>query len=147
MALSTSPRKVVPLAGGDDWQPISKPGPSGPSLTRRVFFCGVVVESAESGRRLPEGAQIRGSSCGSNTYAVLDVQDLIASLGDSMSADSDNNLLTSQDDLCLDNGSEMVSAVPEPPRILPCFHDAPAYNACVTAVRYVDPQGDMVPVR
>jgi hypothetical protein len=53
MALSTSPRKVVPLSRGDEPKPplsISSPG-----VTKRVFFCGVVVEGSENGRRLPEG--------------------------------------------------------------------------------------------
>ncbi|KAF7983939.1 hypothetical protein HWV62_18344 [Athelia sp. TMB] len=77
MALSASPRKVVPLATGDDWLSVAKPAPSGPSTVKRVFFCGVVVESTENGRRLPE-----------------DVEDLIASLGEPMSADSDSQLLS-----------------------------------------------------
>lgn len=56
MALSASPRKVVPLAGGDDWQSIHKPSISGPTQIKRVFYCGVVVENSENGRSLPEGA-------------------------------------------------------------------------------------------
>jgi hypothetical protein len=57
MALSTSPRKVVPLAAGADWQQASKPNNlTGPALTKRVFYCGVVVENSENGRRLPLGA-------------------------------------------------------------------------------------------
>jgi protein ECT2 len=46
MVLSTSPRKAVPLASGDD----SKVA----SVTRRAFFCGVVVES-EGGNAISEG--------------------------------------------------------------------------------------------
>jgi hypothetical protein len=57
MALSTSPRKVVPLATGDDWKP-PKSSSSGPAFTKRVFFCGVVVEGSENGRRLPEGGSV-----------------------------------------------------------------------------------------
>lgn len=54
MALSTSPRKlVVPLASGDE--PRSRHPSLAPSLTKRVFYCGVVVEGSENGRRLPEG--------------------------------------------------------------------------------------------
>lgn len=54
MALSTSPRKhVVPLATGDE--PRSRNLPVAPSTTKRVFYCGVVVEGSENGRRLPEG--------------------------------------------------------------------------------------------
>ena len=56
MALSTSPRKVVPLAAGDDRHPISKHKSTGPAFTKRVFYCGVVVENSENGRRLPQGA-------------------------------------------------------------------------------------------
>jgi len=52
MVLSTSPRKAVPLASGDDWQ---QAGPSKvASITRCVFFCGVVVES-EGGKEISEG--------------------------------------------------------------------------------------------
>jgi hypothetical protein len=54
MALSTSPRKVVPLARGDESKPPLS-NSSGPGVTKRVFFCGVVVEGSENGRRLPEG--------------------------------------------------------------------------------------------
>lgn len=56
MALSTSPRKVVPLASGDDSRP--RKDSSDPSVTKRVFYCGVVVEGSENGRRLPEGTLI-----------------------------------------------------------------------------------------
>ncbi|KAA1466780.1 hypothetical protein DENSPDRAFT_767026 [Dentipellis sp. KUC8613] len=64
-SISTSPRKTVPLSGGDDWEGPSKPRQ--PGITRRVFYCGVVVES-ENGRDIP-----------------LDVQELIQSLGDPLS--------------------------------------------------------------
>jgi protein ECT2 len=54
MVLSASPRKAVPLASGDDWEQ------SGSSskvawITRRAFFCGVVVES-ERGKEISEGS-------------------------------------------------------------------------------------------
>ncbi|KAF7332014.1 DH domain-containing protein [Mycena kentingensis (nom. inval.)] len=62
MALSSSPRKVVPLATGDDTPFRSEH--LLPSTTKRVFFCGVVVEGSESGKRLPE-----------------DIQDLVLSFG------------------------------------------------------------------
>ncbi|KAI0921011.1 hypothetical protein AcW2_006119 [Taiwanofungus camphoratus] len=65
MALSHSPRKIVPLASGDDWVPRQRPKSSVSSITKRVFFCGVVVEGSESGREIPP-----------------DVQDLVASLGE-----------------------------------------------------------------
>lgn len=53
MALSASPRKVVPLATGDS--PRIRGTSSIPSVTKRVFYCGVVIEGSENGRRLPEG--------------------------------------------------------------------------------------------
>ncbi|VDB90118.1 unnamed protein product [Peniophora sp. CBMAI 1063] len=63
MLLSTSPRKQVPLASGDDdWEsgPSSRPA----AVTKRVFYCGVVVEN-DDGVELSE-----------------DVRELIASFGD-----------------------------------------------------------------
>ncbi|KAI0065897.1 hypothetical protein BV25DRAFT_1821601 [Artomyces pyxidatus] len=71
MILSTSPRKVVPLSTGDDWEPVSK-SKSG-SITKRVFFCGVVVES-ENGREISE-----------------DVQELVASLGEPLGSYSEGD--------------------------------------------------------
>lgn len=65
MVLSTSPRKAVPLASGDD----SKVA----SVTRRAFFCGVVVES-EGGNAISE-----------------DVQELVASLGEPLGSQSDTD--------------------------------------------------------
>jgi hypothetical protein len=53
MVLSTSPRKVVPLASGDDWESSSPSKVA--SVTRRAFFCGVVVES-EGGNAISEGS-------------------------------------------------------------------------------------------
>jgi hypothetical protein len=53
MVLSTSPRKAVPLASGDDWEQSSPSKVA--STTRRMFFCGVVVES-EGGKEISEGA-------------------------------------------------------------------------------------------
>ncbi|KAI0751111.1 hypothetical protein C8Q80DRAFT_1155611 [Daedaleopsis nitida] len=67
MALLQSPRKVVPLAMDDEHVPRPKPRSAGPNVTRRVFFCGVVVEGAESGREIPQ-----------------DIQDLIGSLGENL---------------------------------------------------------------
>jgi len=55
VALSSSPRKlVVPLSSGDE--PKIRTSTSTSSVTRRVFYCGVVVEGSENGRRLPDGA-------------------------------------------------------------------------------------------
>jgi hypothetical protein len=51
MALNSSPRKQIPLATGEE----TPRKASTPSLTKRVFYCGVVVEGCDSGRRLPEG--------------------------------------------------------------------------------------------
>jgi protein ECT2 len=54
--MSLSPRKaVVPLAVGDDWQErLANPAP--PSVIKRVFFCGVVVENSGQGLEYSEGA-------------------------------------------------------------------------------------------
>ena len=58
MALNPSPRKhVVPLASGDE--PRARTSTSAPTITKRVFYCGVVVEGSENGRRLPDGAFYR----------------------------------------------------------------------------------------
>lgn len=79
MALSTSPRKVVPLAGGEDWE--ARPA-APPSFTRRVFFCGVVVESSGHGRGYSQGANARHARLASVSHGRSDVQDLVASLGE-----------------------------------------------------------------
>jgi len=73
MALSHSPRKVVPLATGDDWVPRARTRSAVPSITKRVFFCGVVVEGPENGREIPQ-----------------DVQDLIVSLGEPLDLESES---------------------------------------------------------
>ncbi|KAI0677226.1 hypothetical protein C8Q78DRAFT_961156 [Trametes maxima] len=72
MAFSQSPRKVVPLASGDDYPSRPKSRSTGSNITRRVFLCGVVVEGADSGRELAQ-----------------DVQDLVASLGEPMDMESE----------------------------------------------------------
>ncbi|KAF9569107.1 hypothetical protein CPC08DRAFT_289376 [Agrocybe pediades] len=75
MALSSSPRKlVVPLASGDEPKP--RASSSTPNVTRRSFYCGVVVEGSENGRRLPE-----------------EIQELVLSLGNPLPSGS------SEDDL------------------------------------------------
>ncbi|KAK0230941.1 hypothetical protein IW262DRAFT_1341270 [Armillaria fumosa] len=80
MALSTSPRKVIPLATGDEAR--HRQEPLGPGLsTKRVFFCGVVVEGSESGKRLPE-----------------EIQDLVLSLGHLLEPNADANILSSEGD-------------------------------------------------
>ena len=56
MALNPSPRKTVPLATGDELRPRDL---SLPAITKRVFYCGVVVEGSEHGRRLPDGELYR----------------------------------------------------------------------------------------
>lgn len=53
MPLSESPRKVVPLALPSDSEPSSRRT----TITKRMFFCGVVVEN-EPGQPLPEGASL-----------------------------------------------------------------------------------------
>lgn len=112
MALSASPRKVVPLATGDDWKP-SRSNTSGPGMTKRVFFCGVVVEGSENGRRLSEGVYNMCRSFhniqSSHVSMRIDVQDLIVSLGDPLSSDSNNSVLSSGAEPCLHEGTETVS--------------------------------------
>lgn len=56
MALSSSPRKTIPLATGDGLRQRchSSAAPTA-SITKRVFFCAVVIEGSEKGKRLPEG--------------------------------------------------------------------------------------------
>ncbi|THV08384.1 hypothetical protein K435DRAFT_641062 [Dendrothele bispora CBS 962.96] len=73
MSFSTSPRKTVPLASGDETK--HRNLFSKPSTTKRVFFCGVVVEGSEGGKRLPE-----------------DIQELVLSLGDVVGSESENIL-------------------------------------------------------
>ncbi|KAJ7498756.1 RhoGEF domain-containing protein [Mycena latifolia] len=106
MALSSSPRKVVPLSTGEEFR--SRCESSAPGLTKRVFFCGVVVEGSESGRRLPE-----------------DIQDLVLSLGDTVASNSDTSILSSPPDAgtdpdrvgqrkrALTDSSALVSAINE----------------------------------
>ncbi|KAG6903484.1 hypothetical protein C0995_005507 [Termitomyces sp. Mi166 len=78
MALGSSPRKVVPLASGDDLPKArSRKDSSGPSVTKRVFYCGVVVEGSENGKRLPD-----------------DIQDLVLSLGNPLPTDVSSGSLS-----------------------------------------------------
>ncbi|KAJ6539507.1 hypothetical protein B0H19DRAFT_1179379 [Mycena capillaripes] len=79
MALNNSPRKIIPLSTGEETR--SRCESSAPGLTKRVFFCGVVVEGSENGRRLPE-----------------DIQDLVLSLGDTVASSSDPSILSSPRD-------------------------------------------------
>ncbi|KAJ7180267.1 hypothetical protein C8R43DRAFT_972440 [Mycena crocata] len=76
MALSSSPRKIIPLSTGEESR--ARCESVAPGLTKRVFFCGVVVEGSENGKRLPE-----------------DIQDLVLSLGDTVASNSDTSLLSS----------------------------------------------------
>ncbi|KAJ8086818.1 hypothetical protein PM082_005643 [Marasmius tenuissimus] len=77
MALNGSPRKLVPLPSTEDIKHRSDPSSS--SVTKRVFFCGVVVEGSEGGRRLPE-----------------EIQELVLSLGDVLEgSESENGMLSS----------------------------------------------------
>ncbi|GLB33962.1 putative guanine nucleotide exchange factor for Rho/Rac/Cdc42-like GTPases [Lyophyllum shimeji] len=84
MALSSSPRKTVPLASGDDYCRPRKDS-TGPGTTKRVFYCGVVVEGSENGRRLPE-----------------DIQDLVLSLGTPLRTDTSTDVLSTPQDSALD---------------------------------------------
>ncbi|KAH9947218.1 hypothetical protein B0H21DRAFT_740140 [Amylocystis lapponica] len=67
MSLSTSPRKVVPLASGDDWPPRLRTKSTGSSITKR---------NTENGVEIPP-----------------DVQDLIASLGEPLDLGSESDSL------------------------------------------------------
>ncbi|KAI0340771.1 hypothetical protein BDW22DRAFT_348171 [Trametopsis cervina] len=69
MALSHSPRKQLATLAIGDGKPAIK-SKHQPAWTKRIFFCGVVVEGSEHGRELSP-----------------DVQDLVASLGDPMDMD------------------------------------------------------------
>ncbi|KAF8204714.1 RhoGEF domain-containing protein [Pholiota molesta] len=77
MALHPSPRKlVIPLATGDEPRP--RTSSTTATLTKRVFYCGVVVEGSENGRRLPD-----------------EIQDLVLSLGNPIASESSTDLLSS----------------------------------------------------
>lgn len=91
MALNNSPRKVVPLASGDDTTPRKRPDTA---VTKRVFYCGVVVEGCEGGKRLPEGRLLHLAWPNSRQF-LSDVQDLVLSLGDPWLGQDDNNILPS----------------------------------------------------
>lgn len=109
MALSTSPRKVVPLATGADWQLVPKHIPTGPAFTKRVFYCGVVVENSENGRRLPQGAlSVVYGWVMCRNICITDVQDLVASFGEPLGLNSDD-LLSSPVDTDLDSIPDHVS--------------------------------------
>ncbi|PPQ64623.1 hypothetical protein CVT24_008360 [Panaeolus cyanescens] len=76
MAL-TSPRKhVIPLSTGDE--PRSRSMSTLASNIKRAFYCGIVVEGSENGRRLPD-----------------DIQDLVLSFGSSLSSESSQMLSSS----------------------------------------------------
>ncbi|TRM67640.1 hypothetical protein BD626DRAFT_394072 [Schizophyllum amplum] len=76
MALSSSPRKLqIPLATGDETRHDTA---TSFGVTKRAFFCGVVIEGAENGRRLPD-----------------DVQDLVMSLGVALESTTDAGFLNS----------------------------------------------------
>jgi hypothetical protein len=81
MALNSSPRKlVIPLASGDESK--SLPPSIGPNLTKRVFYCGVVVEGSENGRRLPDGLSLFAMGRAVSPDRIyLEIQDLVLSLG------------------------------------------------------------------
>lgn len=109
MALSTSPRKIVPLATGDEARP--RNDYTGSSSTKRVFFCGVVVEGSENGRRLPEGAVpwLWGSRVMLMFRFPTEIQELVLSLGELLESESESNILSSKSASGLD---ESVSRMP-----------------------------------
>ncbi|KAF8663361.1 hypothetical protein AX16_000937 [Volvariella volvacea WC 439] len=79
MALNASPRKVVPLATGEEPRP--RGASPAPSATKRVFFCGIVVEGSEGGRRLPD-----------------DIQDLVLSFGSTVTSNNLSDMLPSSNE-------------------------------------------------
>lgn len=94
MALSNSPRKVVPLASGEETTPRKR---ADPAITKRVFYCGVVVEGCEGGKRLPDG-ELKRVTWPDFRQFLSDVQDLVLSLGDPWLGRDDNNILPSATD-------------------------------------------------
>ncbi|KAF8592181.1 hypothetical protein K439DRAFT_1626199 [Ramaria rubella] len=60
MATGNSPRKVIPLSGGNDSRPQT---PAGTTTTCRAFYCGVVVESGDA-RELSQDLRALVSSLG-----------------------------------------------------------------------------------
>lgn len=58
-----SPRKVVPLSGGPaDLQRTKSEQPAIPP-TRRVYYCGVVIEAGIDGHPIAQGTNARYSTC------------------------------------------------------------------------------------
>ncbi|TFK43736.1 hypothetical protein BDQ12DRAFT_752507 [Crucibulum laeve] len=104
MALSSSPRKVVPLATGDEPRPRSIA--SHRTVTKRVFYCGVVVEGSEGGKRLPDEIQELVLSLGSH----LDCSDSILSSTSSSFNDHDR---VSQRKRALTDTSALSSVINE----------------------------------
>ncbi|KAI6152177.1 hypothetical protein BKA82DRAFT_4108101 [Pisolithus tinctorius] len=96
MALNGSPRKTVPLASGDGDTPRRSGPGNGQNVTRRVFYCGVVVEGCEGGKRLPD-----------------DVQDLVLSLGDPWLGQDQHHILPSTGETTL---SEHIAGPNQRPR-------------------------------
>ncbi|KAK2466062.1 hypothetical protein APHAL10511_001704 [Amanita phalloides] len=79
MALSSSPRKTVPLASGDGPRARGHSSATATSsITTRVFFCGVVIEGSENGKRLPE-----------------EIQELVLSFGNPLPTSPSSDMLAS----------------------------------------------------
>ncbi|KZT71528.1 hypothetical protein DAEQUDRAFT_110220 [Daedalea quercina L-15889] len=101
MALNLSPRKVVPLASGDEPRPRFKTRSTLPSVTKRVFLCGVVVEGAGDGP-IPD-----------------DVQDMLVTLGELIETESGSSSMrsptsTSTSAHTFTTGSRMFAAANAP---------------------------------
>lgn len=90
--ISSSPRKVVPLASGDEYAP--KPT----YQTKRVFFAAVVVEGAEN-----------------NAPLDPDVHDLVMSLGHTVDISSSSDLSSSAAQSSLVQHRESSAQKPLPP--------------------------------
>lgn len=110
MALSTSPRKVVPLTGGDNWE--SRPA-APPLVTKRVFFCGVVVESSGHGRGYSQGVWARHARFASGPHVPSDVKDLVSSLGEPLRT---ADLTAAASDAAFDAESVRICATSLSPR-------------------------------
>jgi hypothetical protein len=109
MVLSTSPRKAVPLASGDDWEQSGSTSKVA-SITRRVFFCGVVVES-EGGKAISEGPSVLLPAVAPGPDIRVDVQELVASLGEPLGSQSDTDTVRSRSLGREDNDNAVSRAV------------------------------------
>ncbi|KAJ3989615.1 hypothetical protein F5890DRAFT_1400587 [Lentinula detonsa] len=117
MALVNSPRKQIPLATGDQTRPRDFAPIASHSHTKRVFFCGVVVEGSENGRELSEG-----------TGYTPEIKELVLSLGNVVEED-DGLLDTNKDSEKTEHSATRKRALTESSAL------ASAINELVTTER------------